>query len=74
MEQADLKIRFVNVLFMIKWINGLTVATLSAFRLEDIECEKYQLVFASAKNVLVRPLFYVDKNNTNNLPFVISQI
>ena len=59
---------------MIKWINGLTVATLTAFRLEDIECEKYQLVFASAKNVLVRPLFYVDKNNTNNLPLVISQI
>ena len=59
---------------MIKWINGLTVATLTAFRLEDIECEKYQLVVASAKNVLVRPLFYVDKNNTNNLPLVISQI
>ena len=31
---------------MIKWINGLTVATLTAFRLEDIDCEKYQLVFA----------------------------
>ena len=59
---------------MIKWINGFTVATLTAFRLEDIECEEYQLVFASAKNVLVRPLFYVDKNNTNNLPLVISQI
>ena len=59
---------------MIKWINGLMVATLTPFRLEDIECEKYQLVFASAKNVLVRPLFYVDKNNTNNLPLVISQI
>ena len=57
---------------MIKWINGLTVATLTPFRLEDIECEKYQLIFASAKNVLVRPLFY--KNNTNNLPLVISQI
>ena len=59
---------------MIKWINGLMVATLTPFRLEDIECEKYQLVFASAKNVLMRPLFYVDKNNTNNLPLVISQI
>ena len=26
---------------MIKWINGLTVATLTAFRLEDIECDWY---------------------------------
>ena len=39
---------FVNVLFMIKWIDG---ATLTACRLEEIDCEKYQLVFASAEDV-----------------------
>ena len=32
---------------------GLTVATLADCRLEDIECDKYQLVFASAENVPV---------------------
>ena len=36
---------------------GLTVATLTGCHLEDIECGKYQLVFASAENVLVKPPF-----------------
>ena len=30
---------------------------LTDFRLEDIKCGKYQLVFASAGNILVKPFF-----------------
>ena len=34
---------------------GLMVATLTAGHLEDIECGKYEVVFSSAENVLVKP-------------------
>ena len=27
----------------------------------NIECGKYQLIFASAENVLVEPIFFLDK-------------
>ena len=40
---------------------GLTVATLTGCHLEDIECGKYQLVFASAENILVKPFFSLMK-------------
>ena len=34
---------------------GLMVATLTDCHLEDIECGKYEVVFSSAENVLVKP-------------------
>ena len=40
---------------------GLTIATLTDCHLEDIESSKYQPVFASAENVLVKPIFFVDE-------------
>ena len=42
------------------WINGGYAHGL-AMILEDIECGKYQIVFASAENVLVKPFFFVNK-------------
>ena len=36
-------------------------------RLEDIQCGKYQLVFASAGNILVKPFFSPMKNTANKL-------
>ena len=50
---------------MIKWnkhlrINGGYAHGL-AMILEDIECGKYQIVFASAENVLLKPFFFVNK-------------
>ena len=40
---------------------GLTVATLTDCRLEDMECGRHQLVFASADNVLMYPFFSLMK-------------
>ena len=34
---------------------GLMVAALTDCHLEDIECGKYEVVFSSAENVLVKP-------------------
>ena len=46
---------------MIKWNkHRLTVDTLTDCHLEDIECGKYQLVFASAENVLKQILLRVN--------------
>lgn len=36
---------------------GLTAATLTKSRLKDVECDKYNLVFASAEEVLFLSLF-----------------
>ena len=46
---------------------GLTVATLTDCHLEDIESSKYQPVFASAENVLVKPIFFVDEKNSHTV-------
>ena len=43
----------------------LTVTTLTDCHLDDIECGKYPLVFASAENVLVKP-FLDEKTKTKN--------
>ena len=57
---------------------GLTVATLTGCQLEDIECGKYQLVFASAENVLVKPFFSSMKKTPTpfhqSFPVCIKQI
>ena len=57
---------------------GLTVATLTDCHLEDIESSKYQPVFASAENVLVKPIFFVDEKKTatpfhRNMPVCIKR-
>ena len=57
---------------------GLTIATLTDCHLEDIESSKYQPVFASAENVLVKPIFFVDEKKTAtpfhwNLPVCIKR-
>ena len=36
--------------------------------LEDIECGKYELVFTSAENVLVKRLFFVNEKNSHTAP------
>ena len=36
--------------------------------LEDIECGKYELVFTSAENVLVKRLFFVNEKNSRTAP------
>lgn len=43
---------------------GLTAATLTECRLEDIECGKYNLKFASAEEVLAKPFLSLMKNAT----------
>ena len=55
-----MSVRF-GVSFIIKWKKassiGLTVATLMDCHSEDIECSRYQPVFVSAEDVLVKPFF-----------------
>ena len=70
---------------MIKWnkhlrINGGYAHGL-AMILEDIECGKYQIVFASAENVLLKPFFFVNKKKKkahrftrHGMPVCIKQI
>ena len=41
---------------------GLTAATLTKSRLKDVECDKYNLVFASAEEVLAKPFLSLFKN------------
>ena len=41
---------------------GLTAATLTKSRLKDIECSKYNLVFASAEEVLAKSFLSLFKN------------
>ena len=35
--------------------------------MEDIECGKYELVFTSAENVLVRQFFFVNEKNSHTV-------
>ena len=71
---------------MIKWnkhlrINGGYAHGL-AMILEDIKCGKYQIVFASAENVLVKPFFFINKkkkkkahrSTRHGMPVCIKQI
>ena len=57
---------------------GLTVVTVTDCRVEDIESGKYQLIFASAKNALVKPFFSVDEKKATSfhqsMPVCIKQI
>ncbi|RMX49062.1 hypothetical protein pdam_00024246 [Pocillopora damicornis] len=45
---------------------GLTLVTPTDCRMEDIESGKYILVFASAKNALVKPLFSLLKKKPHH--------
>ena len=45
---------------------GLTVVTVTDCRVEDIESGKYQLIFASAKNALVKPFFLLMKKKPHH--------
>ena len=58
----------LKVSFTIKWkkkeklSNRLTAAILKEFRLENMECSKYQLIFVTAEEVLSKPiLFWLNK-------------
>ena len=58
----------LKVSFTIKWkkkeklSNRLTAAILKEFRLENMECSKYQLIFVTAEDVLSKPiLFWLNK-------------
>ena len=57
---------------------GLTVVTVTDCRVEDIESGKYQLIFGSAKNALVKPFFLLIKKKTTSfyqsMPVCIKQI
>ena len=35
--------------------------------MEDIECGKYELVFTSAENVLVKQFFFVNEKNSHTV-------
>ena len=54
----------LKVSFTIKWkkkeklSNRLTAAILKEFRLENMECRKYQLIFVTAEEVLSKPIFF----------------
>ena len=39
-----------------KFWNRLKAAVLKDFRLENIECSKYQLIFVTAEEILLKPL------------------
>ena len=53
-----------KVSFTTKWkkkeksSNRLTAAILKDFRLENMECCKYQLIFVTAKEVLSKPILF----------------
>ena len=57
---------------------GLTVITVTDCRVEDTESGKYQLIFASAKNTLVKPFFLLMKKKATSfhqsMPVCIKQI
>ena len=52
-----------KVSFTTKWkkkkiLNRLTVAILKDFRLENMECSKYQLIFVTAEEVSSKPILF----------------
>ena len=49
--------------------NRLTAAILKDFRLENMECCKYQLIFVTAKEVLSKPILFCLKIKKTVSPF-----
>ena len=47
-----------------KLLNRLTVAILKDFRLENMECSKYQLIFVTAEEVSSKPILFCLKKIT----------
>ena len=64
-----------KVSFTTKWkkkeksSNRLTAAILKDFRLENMECCKYQLIFVTAKEVLSKPILFCLKIKKTVSPF-----
>ena len=49
--------------------NRLTAAILKDFRLENMECSKYQLIFVTAEEVLSKPILFCLKIKKTVSPF-----
>ena len=49
--------------------NRLTAAILKDFRLENMECSKYQLIFVTAEEVLSKPILFCLKIKKTVTPF-----